>query len=119
MKRYLLMLAGLCAIQLGAAEAATERTPRPTLFIIGDSTVKNGQRGWGEIIACRYAAFGTNQVNELFDDDHTHTNPAGAELLIGICFLDAPRFRRLSSSKCLRKTRPKALEAVKARPLTV
>ena len=33
-----------------------------------------------EIIARRYDALGTNQVNELFGDDHTHTNPAGAEL---------------------------------------
>ena len=33
-----------------------------------------------EIIARRYDALGTNRVNELFGDDHTHTNPAGAEL---------------------------------------
>ena len=33
-----------------------------------------------EIIARRYDALGTDKVNELFGDDHTHTNPAGAEL---------------------------------------
>jgi rhamnogalacturonan acetylesterase len=33
-----------------------------------------------EIIARRYDALGTNQVNELFGDDHTHTNPEGAIL---------------------------------------
>ena len=33
-----------------------------------------------EIIARRYDALGTDKVNELFGDDHTHTNPTGAEL---------------------------------------
>src|ERR1043166_9407499 len=33
-----------------------------------------------EIIARRYDELGTNKVNDLFGDEHTHTNPAGAEL---------------------------------------
>ena len=33
-----------------------------------------------EIIARRYDELGTNKVNELFGDEHTHTNPAGAEI---------------------------------------
>ena len=58
MKRLFCLLGLLLACVLHAAE----NTPRPTLFIIGDSTVKNGtrgQRGWGEVIA---PFFDTNKI---------------------------------------------------------
>lgn len=62
MKRCLPVLGLLCVCLLGGAEPATERAARPTLFIIGDSTVKNGQRGqrgWGEVIS---PFFDTNKI---------------------------------------------------------
>ena len=58
MKRYALLLALIFVFALHAADSA----PRPTLFIIGDSTVKNGtrgQRGWGEVIS---PFFDTNKI---------------------------------------------------------
>ena len=33
-----------------------------------------------EIVARHYDELGAEKVNELFGDDHTHTNPAGAEI---------------------------------------
>jgi hypothetical protein len=33
-----------------------------------------------EIVSRRYEALGPEKVNDLFGDEHTHTNPAGAEL---------------------------------------
>jgi lysophospholipase L1-like esterase len=33
-----------------------------------------------EIVSRRYETLGPEKVNDLFGDDHTHTNPAGAEL---------------------------------------
>jgi lysophospholipase L1-like esterase len=56
----LLAFAGLTGM-LQAAEVAAENS-RPTVFIIGDSTVNNsgrGQRGWGNVIA---AHFDTNRI---------------------------------------------------------
>lgn len=59
----------LCALALAAVVlSGATRTPaaqpdKPTLFIIGDSTVKNstkGQQGWGEVMA---AHFDTNKIN--------------------------------------------------------
>ena len=56
----LLRIVGIAILLRGASVFAddsslvTTSTNRPTLFIIGDSTVKNGtkgQRGWGEVIA--------------------------------------------------------------------
>lgn len=57
-----------------------------------------------EIIARRYDALGANQVNELFGDDHTHTNPAGAELnaecvVSGLKALPANPLRKLFSPR--------------------
>jgi rhamnogalacturonan acetylesterase len=62
MKRCLPILSLLCAFHLGAAEGGPERAVRSTLYIIGDSTVKNGtrgQRGWGEVIT---PYFDTNKI---------------------------------------------------------
>jgi rhamnogalacturonan acetylesterase len=62
MKRCLQILSLLCTFHLGAAEGGQERPARPTLYIIGDSTVKNGtrgQRGWGEVID---PYFDTNRI---------------------------------------------------------
>ncbi len=58
MKRYASLLGLFFVFALHAADSA----PRPTLFIIGDSTVKNGtrgQRGWGEVIS---PFFDTNKI---------------------------------------------------------
>ncbi len=54
----------LCALALfrEVAGAGEPKAPRPTLFLIGDSTVKNGtrgQQGWGELLA---AHFDTNKI---------------------------------------------------------
>jgi rhamnogalacturonan acetylesterase len=52
-----------CALMLPTSVfAADEPVARPTLFIIGDSTVKNGtkgQQGWGEVIG---ELFDTNRI---------------------------------------------------------
>lgn len=49
-------------VSLHSAEISDAKSTRPTLFIIGDSTVKNstkGQKGWGEVIG-QY--FDTNKI---------------------------------------------------------
>lgn len=71
---------------------------KPAVFIIGDSTVKNGQGngagglwGWGrelpaffidlnELVAKQYEELGAVKVKSFFSGDHTHTNLAGATL---------------------------------------
>ena len=58
--RYVLVLLIVEALMTGCA--THDRAAKPTLFIIGDSTVKNGtrgQKGWGEVIA---AHFDTNKI---------------------------------------------------------
>jgi rhamnogalacturonan acetylesterase len=59
--RYLTL--SLLAIALAVPSAKSDESPaKPTLFIVGDSTVKNGtrgQRGWGEEIA---AFFDTDKI---------------------------------------------------------
>src|SRR5687768_4838474 len=55
MRRILTVIASIVAIAASAAHAQTRPASdqRPTLFLVGDSTVKNGtkgQRGWGEEI---------------------------------------------------------------------
>src|SRR3954452_24792096 len=47
----------LVALAAGAALPAADDPPRPTLFIVGDSTVRNGtkgQQGWGDPIAAHF-----------------------------------------------------------------
>ncbi len=57
MRAWIAALSALVA--LTAAALADDPAPRPTLFIVGDSTVKNGtkgQQGWGEPIAALFDA---------------------------------------------------------------
>lgn len=49
--RLLLPLAAVVVAVVALAPAADEPPAKPTLFIVGDSTVKtgtNGQQGWGD-----------------------------------------------------------------------
>ena len=93
-----LALAGLWGSDALAGEPALRSTP--TLWLIGDSTVKNGRGdgagglwGWGqvvdapfidlnELVARRYEAEGEERVSAEFftATDHTHTTRAGAEV---------------------------------------
>ena len=57
MKQLVRTVITLLGLLTGAAPALAAQTNRPTLFIIGDSTVRNGtkgQRGWGEEIAAHF-----------------------------------------------------------------
>src|SRR5436309_13705413 len=50
---------GSCATASRALAETNSPTTRPTLYLIGDSTVKNGTRGlmgWGEVIAKHFDA---------------------------------------------------------------
>lgn len=58
MKQLLRTVITLLGLMAGESTAREAQTNRPTLFIIGDSTVKNGtkgQRGWGEEMAAPFA----------------------------------------------------------------
>ena len=60
MTKFALFALALSAlISIAHAEPTTMPTTRPTLYLIGDSTVRNGtvgQRGWGEAIGGRFDA---------------------------------------------------------------
>ncbi len=53
------------------------------------------------LVARKYEALGAEKVNDLFGDDHTHTNPAGAQInavsvIEGLNGLDSPLTKYLS-----------------------
>ena len=61
----LLAFSGVAESQNQTATSAREKAKRPTLFLIGDSTVRNntrGLQGWGDPIA---AHFDTNKIRVL------------------------------------------------------
>jgi lysophospholipase L1-like esterase len=71
----LIIVATLSAVLTGAADPAP--TPaKPTLFIVGDSTVKNGtkgQQGWGERIGERFDTSRINVVNKAIGGRSSRT----------------------------------------------
>jgi rhamnogalacturonan acetylesterase len=55
--RILPLFAAILSLSGGGCRTPGEPPRQPTLFIIGDSTVKNstrGQKGWGEVIAAHF-----------------------------------------------------------------
>jgi len=63
MKKLLEAVAAVILLTQSGWSAETASTNKPTLFLIGDSTVRNntkGQQGWGEVIATH---FDTNKIH--------------------------------------------------------